>query len=575
MEKKKNGKNKGLIAFVCIALALVIGYAGVTYLPKLFHKDEGEEQQQAAITPIPTDPSVTADPSASPGVVPTATPDPGTTVAIVGKNVVSCSNPYAAAIGMKVLENGGNAVDAAIAVAFALGVLEPYASGIGGGGCMLVYDPTTDSSTFFDYRDAAGADLSGIYGKTGVPGFVLGMETAHKKFGSMNWGDLLTPAIDYAKNGFPISASFARHLYSSRSKLTSTQTPQYYKGASLLQEGDMVYQTELADTYTKIQLYGSSVFYHGAIGQDIISALNYKLNTDDFNNYTVWDNEEPVVGYYKGYKVVSAPAPFAGVTLIQMLALAEKADLKPYDEDLMRYAKVMASISSVTLKDRLKNVCDPRYHEVPTDLVSEAHINELYNKVLNDVPEYVDPDEEHESTTHIAVIDSNGMMVSSTNTLSDFFGMGTYVDGFFLNNTMVTSSSDPGARNYCVRGQRPRSFAMPTFIFGEEGFKMALGSSGGDRIPQVVMPIILRYFNGETLQEACDRPRLVLNGYMYYIEDEGMIDPSGQLPANGYGKLSFSTREYFGAFNAVGVMPDGTSFGAADNRRNGSIETGE
>ncbi len=577
--KKKKNNNRGLTVFICIAAVIAIALGAIVYLPKLLKKDEGPS------VVVPTDTAAPAPGETSqPGPVVVNSDDPANTespdfteppIIISGAGVVSCSNPYATAIGNQVLENGGNAVDAAIAVAFALGVLEPYASGIGGGGGMMVYDPAADTSMFYDYRDAAGADMSGTFGKTGVPGFVLGMETVHKKYGSMNWGSLIQPSVEYAENGFPISASFARHLQSSHSKLSSKNNPQFYNGSRLLIEGETVVQSQLAETYRLIQRYGSNIFYGQgqAIRQHIIEALNYKLTDYDFDNYRVYERQ-PVEGTFMGCKVVSAPAPFSGTTLIQMLEIAEAVELGTYDNDIVRYCKLMASISSVTLKDRRLNIADPNYYNVPNDLLSEEHMKELIAKVASGNPEYVEQDTEHESTTHIAVMDKNGMMVSMTNTLSDFFGLGTYVDGFFLNNTMVTSAGNPQARNYCKQGQRPRSFAMPTFIFSPDGGKIALGSSGGDRIPQVVMQVIVRYFNGETMQEACDKPRIVMNGFNYYIEDQSVIDPNKELDKHGFPpKLYFSSREYFGAFNAVGITGDGTAFGAADQRRNGSIET--
>lgn len=441
---------------------------------------------------------------------------------------------------------------------------------------MLVYDPASDEAMFYDYRDAAGADMSMVFGKTGVPGFVLGMETVHQAYGTLPWGNLLQPAIEYADNGFAISASFARHLQTSHSKLSSKNNPQFYNGSRLLLEGEIVQQKDLAETYRMIQRYGSNIFYGRgqAIRQHIIEALNYKLTDEDFDNYRVIART-PVEGTYMGRRVISAPAPFSGTNLIQMLEIAEAVDLGTYDDDIVRYASIMASVSSVTLRDRRMNVCDPAYHEVPDDLLSEEHMAELIEKVKSGSAEWIETDPEHESTTHISVIDKNGMMVSVTNTLSDFFGLGTYVDGFFLNDTMVTSSQNPSARNYCQRGQRPRSFACPTVIIGDDGLKMALGSSGGDRIPQTMLQIIVRYFAGETLQEACDKPRIVLNGYNFYIEDKSIVDPNGKLESNGFNRLLFSSREYFGAFNAVGISGDGTAFGAADQRRNGSVETTE
>ena len=574
----KKNNTKALATFIAIALVIAVGLGLIVYLPKAKGGKDPEAvvptQQPTEQAPVQTqeggDPVVTI----APAVTEAATEPP---IIISGAGVVSCSNPYATAIGNQVLENGGNAVDAAVAVAFALGVLEPYASGIGGGGGMMVYDPTTDASMFYDYRDAAGADMSGTFGKTGVPGFVLGMETVHQKYGSQACGTLIQPAVEYAENGFPISASFARHLQSSRSKLSSRNNPQFYNGNRLLVEGETVVQTELADTYRLIQRYGSNIFYGQgqAIRQHIIEALNYKLTDYDFDNYKVCERI-PVEGTYMDAKIVSAPAPFSGTTLVQMLKIAEAVDLKSYDNDIVRYARLMASISSVTLKDRRLNIADPAYYNVPDYLLYEDHMKELIDKVASGNPEYVEQDTEHESTTHIAVVDKNGMMVSMTNTLSDFFGLGTYVDGFFLNNTMVTSAGNPQARNYCKQGQRPRSFAMPTFIFRQDGTKIALGSSGGDRIPQTMLQVILRYFEGETLQEACDKPRIVMNGYNYYIEDQEFIDPNHELDKAGFPpKLYFSSKEYFGALNAVGNKSDGTAFGAADQRRNGSVESGE
>jgi gamma-glutamyltranspeptidase/glutathione hydrolase len=581
MEKKKNGKkksNRGLVVFTCLALLLAIGLGAVVYLPKLLEKKNNNgEPVDVTATDTPA-PQVT-DQSGTPIIV-TAIPsmDPENTESTVvasGKGIVSCSNPLASAIGAQILDQGGNAVDAIIAMAFALGVLEPYASGIGGGGCAMVYDPVSGASMCYDYRDAAGDYVfsSTSLGATGVPGFVLGMETLSQKYGSMSWGSLIQPSIEYAENGFSISASFARHLQSSRSKLSSKKSPQFYNGSNLLVEGDVVYQSELAETYRLLQRYGSTIFYHGAITDHMIDALSDRLTSEDFSAYSVRERK-PVQGTFREYTIVSAPAPFSGTTLIQMLNIADAVDLISYDDDVVRYANLMANIASVTLKDRRKNICDPDYHPVPSNLLTADHINALIEKVKNGSPEYVEPDDEHESTTHIAVIDGNGMMATMTNTLSDFFGYGVYVDGFFMNNTLTTTSYDPSARNYCIKGQRPRSFAMPTFIFGPDGFKMALGSSGGDRIPQVVTQILLRYFNGEDLQEACDKPRLYLNGYEYRIEDASVIDPNNLLPGAGFYKRAFPTREFFGAFNAV-YYKNGVTGGASDGRRYGGIATSE
>ncbi len=584
MEKRSPQKNKGLTVFVCIALALVFGFGAVAYGPQLVGRIKNRLPQETDI-PIeintslpPTEAILTAQPGQTPGLTPetqptlgpVVTPEPSQIVVMTDNGAVSSSNMIASMIGTQVLNNGGSAVDAFVATAYALAVLEPYASGLGGGGGALVYDPASGECKFFDYRDAAGIRHNDPLTKAGVPGFVIGMETIHDMYGTTDMSSLIQPAIDYAENGFAISESFARHLQRSSSKLSSKRTPQFFNGYRLLVEGEIVYQTELANTLKLIQRYGSSAFYQGGIAEHIFAAVKDNFTQEDFDNYKVRVSD-PVTGTYKGYTVVSAPAPFSGTTLIQMLNIAENVNVVSYDEDVVRYAKIMASLTSVTLKDRRKYICDPDYHEVPTDLLSEEHMAELIEMVRSGNPEYVEQDPEHESTTHISVIDSNGMMVSATNTLSDFFGLGIYVDGFFLNNTIDTSSTSPEARNYCQRGQRPRSFAMPTFIFGENGFQLAIGSSGGDRIPQTVFQVICRYFNGEELQEACDKPRINMEGFCYRVEDEKYIDPYGKLEKNGFYKLVYSSKEFFGAVNAVGVK-DGQLFGASDMRRSGKFE---
>lgn len=163
------------------------------------------------------------------------------------------------------------------------------------------------------------------------------------------------------------------------------------------------------------------------------------------------------------------------------------------------------------------------------------------------------------------------MVVSCTNTLSDFFGFVIYVDEFFLNDTLVTASGDPSSVNCTSRGQRPRTFALPTIALGNDGFKIACGSSGGDRITQVIFQISLRLFNGEDLQVACDKSRLIMDGRAYHVESRADMVPNGLLKAASFSYRDVPNREYFCAFNGVGCYPDGNMFGAADTRRSGSV----
>ena len=229
---------------------------------------------------------------------------------------VSSSNPLAVKVGMEVLENGGNAADAAVAISYVLGVVEPYGSGIGGGGAMLIYSPKDDKFDFVNYRETAPISSETQVSGIGVPGFVKGMEDVNKTYGTKSMSELLQPAINYAENGFEMDTNLYNRLnvfkgYSDMNSLTTF----YDENGEPKSEGTNIVQTELAQTLKTIQKDGAEAFYNGTLSQAL--TLQTILTAQDLSTYKT-EVLKPVKGEFNGYEVISAPAPFSGTTLIQI-----------------------------------------------------------------------------------------------------------------------------------------------------------------------------------------------------------------------------------------------------------------
>jgi len=487
---------------------------------------------------------------------------PGVKSAIHGYGV-STNSKIATKIGMTVLENGGNAVDAAIAVAYTLGTVAPDTCGVGGGGGMLVYNPENNEYKFFNYYSSA--PTSSEYSKVAVPGFVAGMEEVWKTYGTKSMKELLQPSVDYAENGFVISEFGARSFNSnpavSRTYLNFDSSP------AVLSGGEWLTQPQLAVTLRKIQENGADAFYHGEIAQGICDITTLKM--DDFSDYKV-TVEEAVTGSFYSYNIASAPPPFSGITLIQMLEAFELTDIPNPKDNEVRYLDLLKSISEETHADRIKNICDPRFSKISNDdLTNKNYVSEL---VGIDRSNYYSEEEEHESTTHIAVIDKNGMVVSSTNTLSSFYGSEVFSQGFFLNNSTSTFSSGINAYE---KGKRPRTFISPTIIQGEDGFVMSIGSPGGNRIVKVLTPIILDSLIFEAdLQKSINKNRAVFTGKNTLTLENS---PDREAPfltgaLNKYYVVSKISDSFFGSVQAVGYSNTKKMFGGADPRRDGLIE---
>lgn len=470
---------------------------------------------------------------------------------------VSVSNEIAANVGMDILEQGGNAVDASIAIAYTLGVVEPYASGIGGGGGMLIHSTESEEFKFYNYREMAPPTQTDKSSEIGIPGFVKGMEVIHKDYGTMELSNLIEPAIYYANEGFKMDRSLYTRLKKSKYRLDAQNIDIFYQDEEPIKIGKKIIQRELANTLTKIKEQGSDAFYFGEIAKEIEKKTN--ITIEDLKQYDV-KKQEPIVGEYHEYEIMSAPPPFSGITLIQMLKLAEVNELSYVNIEDRNYINEMKEIIDITYKDRAKQIGDPSFYKSNYNrLVSDKYIGELQGVYKN--YKYTDIEaikEEHESTTHFTVIDKYGMMVSCTNTLSNFWGSGTYINGFFMNSTLSNFSDKEGYINSYEPGKRPRTFTSPTIIKNEENI-LAIGSSGGNRIPQILSRVIIDNICSEVdIQDAINKPRIIIEENKVFKEEDFDLKDN-------------KDRVYYGSVQATGYNKYTGIYGGSDERRPGKF----
>ena len=490
---------------------------------------------------------------------------------------VSSSNPIAVKVGMEVLENGGNAVDAAIAVSYSLGVVEPYGSGIGGGGGMLILpgDPDKDP-TFFNYRETSPAS-DNARGRVGVPGFVKGMEVIHKQYGQKEIADLIEPSIKLADEGFEVGRQLSQRLKDAAYRMPVNDLPNFYPGGSEIQEGEELKQPELAETLQLIQEEGSDAFYQGQIAKTIASEVR-GITESDLKSYSVKERK-PVYGEFSGYEVISAPPPFSGITLIQSLQMAEMLNIEEAAGNVTAFTHLIGEISKRANRDRLKNIGDPAFiTEVDIDELTEKEYSE---KLSRDISleelsdeyrlEGEDAEEEHISTTHFVVTDKEGTVVSVTNTLSNFFGTGKNVAGFFLNNNLDNFNEKKSSPNYYEPGKISRTFTAPTILRSEDAI-IGIGTPGGSRIPMMLTEVLVRHLKfNEPLQDAIDKPRFSVENENIYTESQYPADVQNELNDMGYNVEMNSSKLYYGGIQALVIdKKENIIFGGADKRREGT-----
>lgn len=482
------------------------------------------------------------------------------------KGVVVSAKKEASHVGLTILKKGGNAIDAAVAVQFALAVVYPGAGNLGGGGFM-VYRAADGSSNSLDFREKAGAgssrdmylDASGnpivdksLYGAlaAGVPGSVAGMVTAHEKYGRLKWEDLITPAIQLAENGFKISANQARELNELKARFKSLNP----RGTALLKsagdwaEGDLLVQTELAATLRLIREKGRAGFYEGPVADSLIAEMKRGggiITKEDLKNYqAVW--RKPVIGNYKAYKIITMPPPSSGgIALLQLLKSVAPFPLKRWGFNADSTVQVMVEAERRVYADRAEYLGDPDFFKVPqSQLLNDAYVNDRmgtlnWNRATTsaEVKAGVLKGAEHEETTHFSIVDQYGNAISLTTTLNGSYGAAEVVSGagFLLNNEMDDFSVKPGAPNMyglvggeanaIAPGKRMLSSMTPTILEKDGQLFMIVGTPGGSTIITSVFQTILNVIEFDKKMQAAVSAKKFHHQWLpdvVYVEKEAL-----------------------------------------------------
>ncbi len=524
-----------------------------------------------------------------------------------GENgVVSSSNFYATRAGLQVLQGGGNAIDAAVAAGYALGVVEPFTSGLGGGGFMLIHSAATGEDVFIDFRELAPAaatpemwqlDAEGKVignqkaegGKSvGVPGEVAGLEYALKTFGSMERADVMQPAIDLAENGYLVSLNMNIAMQDNYSYML--KYPEL--GAYYLTEDGLPYDVgstltnpDLAKTLRMIAKDGEAAFYAGEVAEAFVQTVQKYggvITLADMANYQV-KLREPVSSTYRGYKVVSAPPASSGGThLIEILNIVENYDIASMEINSAPYIHVFSEAFKLAFADRAAYMADTDFQDVPLKgLTSKEYAAMLAGKIT-DVSQSYSKDDPYQyqsgSTTHLSIADKEGNMVALTKTINYFWGSKVAIGGygFIANDELDDFVTGSESVNRIEGGKRPLSSMTPTILLTPEGKPfMTVGSPGATRIFPTVAQVISHVIDhGLDIQEAIDLPRFYDNASnnILYESGENGIDPAviEALAAMGHKTTDRGGwNNYFGGVQGIVYNADGTLRGGADPRRDG------
>ncbi len=451
--------------------------------------------------------------------------------------VVASPEPHASEVGAEVLRRGGNAVDAAIAVHFALAVTFPNAGNLGGGGFMLVRMDGKEAA--LDYREAApsaahrdlflderGNVVPGMSLNTaraaGVPGSVAGMWLAHRRFGSLPWRDLVAPSVRLAREGWVVDPRSAQSFAAER----RNNAPDYLRGKA----AERFVQEELAATLGRIAEGGRDGFYRGETARLLVEEMKRSgglISLEDLAGYEARERA-PVQGTYRGLRVVSMPPPSSGgIALLQLLNMMEGFDPGTLAHNGPEHVHLVAELEKRVFADRAEHLGDPDFHAVPVArLVDKAYARERARGVrpgLRTPPAEVAAGRfpaEPEETTHFSVVDKWGNAVANTTTLNGSYGCGIVVRGagFLLNNEMDDFSAKPGvpnmfgavggAANAIAPGKRMLSSMTPTFVFRDGRLWLVLGTPGGTTIFTTVFQVIVNRVDfGMPLPEAVAAPR--------------------------------------------------------------------
>jgi gamma-glutamyltranspeptidase/glutathione hydrolase len=538
------------------------------------------------------------------------------------RGMVASTNEVASRVGVEIMKRGGNAVDAAIAVAFALAVTHPAAGNLGGGGFMMIR-LKDGRTTAIDYREMApaaahrnvyldkngnliegeGGSLIG-YRAAGVPGTVRGMELALKKYGSgkLTWSQLVDPARRLAANGFTVTHSLARSFENTHEYLSQyAETKRIYlRNGRYYREGELFRQPELAATFARLQRVGPNEFYEGETARLITADMkrnNGLMTMEDLRGY-VAKERVPLRGNYRGHEIISMPPPSSGgAVLIQMLNILEGFELDKFEASSSDRYHLMAEAMRRAFADRAEYMGDTDFVKVPiAGLIDKAYAARLRSSIdterasnSTEVRAGRPAGYESDDTTHFTVVDAEGNAVSNTYTLNNSYGSAAMAKGtgILLNNEMDDFAAKPGTpnlygliqgeRNAVAPKKRPLSAMTPTIVLRKDGsLWFTVGSPGGPTIINTVLCIITNVIDYEmNIQQAIDAPRI----HHQWLPDELVGEPYG---LSGDTQRALTTRGHTLARkrtlgDAEGIMIEektGVRLGATDPRRSDGLAVG-
>ena len=527
---------------------------------------------------------------------------------VIAKNaMVSSAHPLASSVGLDIMINGGNAIDAAIATHFALAVVYPQAGNIGGGGFAVIRmnDGTINSLDFREkapalahrdmYLNAEGQlyDLHSTHGHmaSGVPGAVDGMFALHQKYGTLPMAELIKPSIEMAHKGYALTPLAAELLNTEQEEFqiyNRWSTP--YHSDQIWKAGDTIKQPDLVQTLKHILSEGRNGFYEGIVADQIVAEMqsgNGLISHADLKNYqSVW--RKPITGYYRKHQIISmAPPSSGGVALIQLLQGTEGYPIADWGHNTHKTIHLMAELERRVYADRATYLGDPDFIDIPIEqLLDSLYNQQRYVGISFDkatpsvlVSSGEIPPSESPETTHLSVVDANGNAVAITTTLNSSFGNKVMVKGagFFLNNEMDDFSSKPGSPNQfgLIGGEanaiaphkRMLSSMTPTIVTYKDQLKMVVGTPGGSTIITSVYQTLLNVIDhGMGMQEAVNAKRVHHQWYPdeILVETDALTeDVQTDLEQLGH---QLRIKDKIGRMDCILVLPDGSLEGGADPR---------
>jgi gamma-glutamyltranspeptidase / glutathione hydrolase len=544
-------------------------------------------------------------------------PIPPAQTILARNGMVVAQEQRAARIGVEILDRGGNAVDAAVAVGFALAVTYPRAGNIGGGGFMVIHLAKTGEDIAIDYRETAPAaatetmflDASGEADpkksrdsalSIGVPGTVAGLALAHAKYGSGNLplAELIAPALTLARNGVEIVDDIADTLPQAQARIArwSSSAPVFLNSdGHVLMPGQDLLQPDLAITLRTIAAEGPKGFYEGPVAEKIVASVRKAggiMTTEDLKNYSAVVRT-PVRGNYRGYDIISMPPPSSGgVHLIEMLNILETYDMAALGAGTPQSLHLLVEVLKRAYADRAAFLGDPDAVKIPiSGLLSKKYAASLRATIGDKATPAADikpgrPDiYEGDNTTHFSVIDRDGNAVSNTYTLNFSYGVGLVAEGtgVLLNNELDDFTAKPGTANaYGLIGytsnlpgprKRPLSSMTPTIVMKDGKPVLITGSPGGSRIISTVLQVIVNAIDFRMpIEAAVSAPRL----HHQWQPDEAIVEPGfapdvlDELTRRGHKIVPVPPLT---AVNSIAITAEGY-VGAADRRTRGSLAAG-